>query len=313
MLQHPDIDSLPIGLIVRHLPAKVKAMPDGADDTAFRWEYRTAVSAVSDCEILGFAACRWDDGRWVPCNPDGTFFTAGDFAEWYPDSAGRIAAGDGFADPRNFTTGADLVAARMKWVFVAQQSSGRRVKGEAIVELLPELEPRARPSSDPLERFFANAEHFRKQMAQYTGAQLAYDEAGIQWLDDHVANHRDKLRGNAGWFDKAGSFFGECLRQVFGARWEANAGDGDPWGIRIDDKLVVFPFAKLHKHIEDAGGGESITGMLVMIRPMMAVNAHKVKRMRVVDGKVAPVEAPPPRPEPPGRPSGGSWIPWRRK
>jgi hypothetical protein len=323
MFQPSDIDALPTGLVVRHLPAQVQAMPSGLDGQAFRWEYRTTVSAMSACEILGFAAYRWDGAAWVPRNPDGAFFTAGDFAEWYAGAEGRIPAGGGWSDPRNFCTGAELVAGRTKWVFIAELTNGRRVKGEAIVELLGELEPRARASTDPVEQFHASAEFFRKQMAQTVEARLAYDEAGIKWLNDYVAANRDKLRGNAGWFDNAGSFLGECLRAIFDGQWVANAGEGDPWGIRLDDKLVVFPFTKLHKHMTDVpGGGESITGMLSMIRPMMAVNAHKARPVQRSDEKREPPGEPAPEPPaaappflhaPPTRPSGGSWIPWRKK
>ena len=104
MFTPSEIDQLPIGLIVRHLPAKVQATRGGVDKKHYRWEYRTAVSAMADSTILGFAAWRWDGERWVPRNPAGTFFTTGDFAEWYLAPGGNVGAGEERADGANFCT-----------------------------------------------------------------------------------------------------------------------------------------------------------------------------------------------------------------
>ncbi len=310
MFTPSEIDQLPIGLIVRHLPAKVQATRGGVDKKHYRWEYRTAVSAMADSTILGFAAWRWDGERWVPRNPAGTFFTTGDFAEWYLAPGGKIGAGEERADGANFCTSTELVAERTKWVFVAETSGGRRVKGEAIVEQLAELEPHAAAPTDPAEQIRASAELFRKSMLQHTGTAVGYDEAGVKWLDGYIIRNRGHLQDNDAAVSAAGCFFGECLRETYGGRWVG--GDGNQWGLHVDERLVVYPFTKLLKHLEDTTGeaGDSIVGMFHSVGPMMAVNAHKVRQFRQVDGKMIPVDPQPPAPPPP---DGAGWKFWRKK
>lgn len=311
MLQFTDVDKLPTGLIVRHLPARVQAVPDGE---SFRWEYRTAVSAMADAVILGFAAFAWDGQAWVPRHPDGAFFTPGDFAEWYASPGAKVHAALECADSTNFCTGPRLAAERVKWVYVAE-AGGRRVKGEAVVELLGELEPHARGLTDRAEQISANAELFRKSMTQYTGVALGFDEAGVKWLDGYVERNRANIKDNNSLLDKASCYFGECLRQTFGGEW--TAGEDGPPGLRVDGGLVVFPSTKLLKHVADTTGdaGDSMLGMFRSIRPMMAVNAHKVVHLKHADGKTV-VADPGPRkpPQPPAPPpSSPGWKFWDRK
>ncbi len=287
MLQIPDADQLPMGLIVRHLPARVQAtIEEGPGGKTWRWEFRTAVSAMAESTIVGFAAFRWDGERWVARHPAGTFLGVGDFAEWYDAPDGKLPAGAEFADATNFCTAAALAPERVKWVYVAETASGRRVKGEAVVELLAELEEHAETSDTPAGQLVAAAALFRKTMLQHTGRALDYDEAAVRWLDGYVERNREMLRTNSGAFNTAGAFLGECLRRVHGGQWVANV-NGEQWGLQIDEKLVVFPFNKLYKHIVDEhGGGDSLIGLFQSIAPMMAVNAGKVKHVSA---------APPPR------------------
>lgn len=313
MFTQTELEQLPIGLIVRHLPAKVQATRGGVDGKHYRWEYRTAVSATADSTILGFAAFRWDGERWVPRNPSGTFFTPGDFAAWFLAPGGKIPAGDERAASANFCTNAELVAERTKWIFVAETPGGRRVKGEAIVEHLGELEAHAREGTDPVEQIRAAAEKFRKSMLQYTGKALDYDQAGVEWLDGYIARNRAELKDNHAALSAGGAYFGECLRVKWGGRWFG--GDGAPWALQVDENLVVFPFTKLMKHLEDTTGeaGDSLIGMFRSAGAMLAVNAHKIERFNYVDGKLIPVA--PERADPPDEPAPGApgWKFWRKK
>ena len=313
MFTQTELDQLPTGLIVRHLPAKVQATRGGVDLKHYRWECRTAVAATADSTILGFAAFRWDGERWVPRNPAGSFFTPGDFAAWYQAPGGKIPAGGERADSANFCTQAELVAERTKWVFVAETPGGRRVKGEAIVEHLAELEPVAREPTDPVEKIRASAEKFRKSMLQYTGKALGYDQAGVEWLDGYIARNRAELKDNHAALSAGGAFFGECLREKWGGRWFG--GDGAPWALQVDENLVVFPFTKLMKHLEDITGeaGDSLIGMFHAVGPMLAVDAHKIERFTYVDGKLIPAGTGPsvPAEEPP--PGAAGWKFWRKK
>jgi len=271
MFQLSDIDQLPVGLIVRHLPAQAHAVPDdGFGGSGWRWEFRTAVSAMADAVILGFAAFRWDGERWVPRDPDNRFFTTGDFADWYDAPGGKVLAGQECADATNFCVATELAAERTKWVYVAETSSGRRVKGEAVIELLAELDEMAAAVKSPVDQLVANAAHFRKTMLQHTGRAFDYDEAAVRWLDAHVVRNRETLKTNTGAFTLAGSFFGECLRRVYGGQWVANV-DGEQWGLQIDEKLVVYPFNRLYRHIiDEKRGADSLIGMFQWVGASVA-------------------------------------------
>lgn len=311
MLRIPDIDQLPLGLIVRHLPAKVQAVPeDGAGGKSWRWEFRTAVSALADATIVGFAAFGWDGDRWVPRHPQGAFFTAGDFSEWYGAPEGKVSAGGECADATNFCSGAELAADRVKWVYVAETASGRRVKGEAVVELLAEVDEHAVEPGSPAGQLAANAALFRKTMLQHTGRALEYDEAGVRWLDGYVARNRELLKSNTGAFNTAGSWFGECLRRVYGGQWVANV-NGEQWGLQIDEKLVVFPFNKLYKHLVDETGGDSLLGLFQSVGPMMAGNAHRVQPVKAAAAAPEP-SAPPMAPPAPYEPPKPGWKFWKK-
>ena len=221
MFSLADLDALPVGLIVRHLPAKVQAVPAPHGGDGFRWEYRTAVSAAVDATLLGFAAFEWDGAGWVP---RGAAFNAADFAAWYGCPSANLPGGHEFAEPDNFTVGAALADGRTRWVFVAQTASGRRIKGEAIVDLAGELEPRASDLDDPVAQIHAHAERFRALMLRHTGKALAYDQDAIAWLDAYIARNRARFKDVGGLVAAAGCFFGECLRACFDGQWVAYPG-----------------------------------------------------------------------------------------
>ncbi len=308
MLRIPDIDQLPMGLIVRHLPARVQATPeDGIGGKSWRWEFRTAVSAMADATIVGFAAYRWDGERWLPRHPAGAFFTAGDFAEWYGAADGKLPAGTECADATNVCTGLELAAERVKWVYVAD-TGGRRVKGEAVVELLAELEEHANAPDTPAGRLAASAAQFRKTMLQHTGRELAHDAGSVLWLDNYVARNRELLKTNTGAFTAAGSWFGECVRQVFGGEWVAHV-DGEQWGVRIDDKRTVFPFNRLYKHLLDERGGESLSALFKSLGPTAA--AETPPPARPGSDEDAPAR-PPMAPPAPYQPPKAGWKFWKK-
>lgn len=319
MIQIDDFDQLPMGLIVRHLPAQVQALPQ--EDEAgkhWRWEFRTAVSAMAESTIVGFAAFRWDGERWLPRRADNAFFTAGDFAEWYEAPEGRVPAGQECGDATNFCVSAELVAERVKWVYVAQTSSGRRVKGEAVVELLAEVEEHSGEPQTPQEQLSANAALFRKSMLQHTGRALEYDEGSVLWLDNYVIRNRAMLKSNTGAFNTAGSWFGECLRRVYGGQWVANV-DGEQWALRIDDKRVAFPFSRLYKHvIDEAGGGNSLVALFKSLAPATAPIATKAPPAKVATAPApaprqpAAAAEPPPAPPAPTAPPKPGWKFWKK-
>ncbi len=318
MLQIADIDQLPMGLIVRHLPARVQAtIEEGPGGKAWRWEFRTAVSAMADATIVGFAAFRWDGDRWVPRHPANAFFATGDFAEWYDAPEGKVPAGAECADAVNFCNSTELAAERVKWVYVAETASGRRVKGEGVVELLAELEAHVEVPDTPAGQLMANAALFRKAMLQHSGRAIEYDEAGVRWLDNYVARNRDILKNSSAAFHSAGSWFGECLRRVYGGQWVANV-NGEQWGLQIDEKLLVLPFNKLYKHVVDESGGESLVTMFLSAGPMIAAHGAKAPQapapapVAAAPRKAVDAPEPPMAPPKPYEPPKAGWKFWKK-
>lgn len=107
----------------------------------YSWVYRTSVRAVGEpVTITEFGAFAWQEGRWVLANYTGAPFTAADFADWYSCPEAKVLPGQAYADPDNWSGGSSLARDKSLWYFIGVTSSGKRVKGEAVVDHLDKLE-----------------------------------------------------------------------------------------------------------------------------------------------------------------------------
>ena len=61
-------------------------------------------------------------------------FPASELRDRSPDAA-EVLGG-----PKNWSSGQQLGAGRQRWYFVGIDANGRKVKGEAVIDLKPELE-----------------------------------------------------------------------------------------------------------------------------------------------------------------------------
>jgi hypothetical protein len=135
--------TLPDGIEVVHTPARVRArserQPDGR--VQYRWVYRTTVRAKgTPVTVQEFGSFDWHDGKWVFSNFTGKPFSGRDFADWYSCPDAKLSPDAEASDPSNWSGGIQhLQAGKMRWFFVGIDDAGRRVKGEAVVELLAEL------------------------------------------------------------------------------------------------------------------------------------------------------------------------------
>jgi hypothetical protein len=50
-----------------------------------------------------------------------------------------LVGGQAFTDTSNWSGGDELRESKMKWYYIAVMADGRRVKGEADVEILPQV------------------------------------------------------------------------------------------------------------------------------------------------------------------------------
>jgi hypothetical protein len=141
-----DFDRLPEGIKVVHEPKIALATLTGKSErrTKYTWWYKTTVSAIeSDVTIVEFGAFDWKDGKWVHGpTVTGKPFKGAEFAEWYKCPKAIVKKGESYSDPTNWGSAAELRAAKMRWYFVGIDAKGKKVKGEAVIELKAEIDPK---------------------------------------------------------------------------------------------------------------------------------------------------------------------------
>jgi len=135
-----ELAKLPFGLKVVHTPDKVRAKRDGRSGRAFTWSYKTSVTATNGSVVVKeFGSFVWHNDKWVFANFTGKPFTSADFADWYSCPGAKLVEGREFSDGSNWSGGDVLRGGKMKWYFIGVTTEGRQLKGEAIVETLPEV------------------------------------------------------------------------------------------------------------------------------------------------------------------------------
>lgn len=129
---------IPYGLDIVHSPAQAIAQRKGRSCRNYTWTHSTTVIAKTEAAILEFGAFVWHGGNWQ-WNPGKQPFTRQDFADWYSCPDGGLSAGQSYTDDCNWTGGDTLRWGKSLWYYIAVTPDGRLIKGQAVVELLPEL------------------------------------------------------------------------------------------------------------------------------------------------------------------------------
>jgi hypothetical protein len=139
-----ELASLPEGIAVTHSPNPVRAFleEETGKKPTYRWIYRTTVwTTGSAIEIVEFGSFSWHKGKWAFSNFTGKPFSNLEFSDWYGCPEGRLLPGESAVDANNWTGGQKkLSAGKMLWYYIGHDEAGRRVKGEATVHLLGEVE-----------------------------------------------------------------------------------------------------------------------------------------------------------------------------
>jgi hypothetical protein len=114
-----------------------------------------------------------------------------------------------------------------------------------------------------VDRIRANAELVVSVAAKQLEEAVAYDEAGVRWLDGYI--QRQHEQGNPanrdGLVSTLGSFLGECIVHSYGGEWAEEDGS---WCVRFDDRNAAYPFAKVAKQLEH-GAGDSVLSFFTVI------------------------------------------------
>jgi hypothetical protein len=154
--KYKEVSSLPVGLEVVHSPARSKAQRGGPSGDRYTWVYHTTVRALKEpVRIIEFGAFVRQGNRWAFTTHTGEPFTPDDFAEWYSCPGARLLPGKEYTDPSNWGGGNEIRAASVLWYFIGLDERGRKVKGEAVVEELAQLERWPGPGTGPLLRIRA--------------------------------------------------------------------------------------------------------------------------------------------------------------
>ena len=135
-----ELAKTPLGLKVFHTPEKVLAVHDGRSGHAFTWLYNTSVLSTNGVIVVKeFGSFVWRNNRWVFSNYTGKPFTSEDFADWYSCPKATLTEENVFSDGSNWSGGDKLQEGKTLWYFIGITADGRRVKGQAIVEILPQV------------------------------------------------------------------------------------------------------------------------------------------------------------------------------
>ncbi len=147
-----ELDKLPAGIKVVHEPNPALATLTGKSErrAKYTWWYKTTVSApAGDVTIVEFGAFMRKDGKWVHL---GTFtgkpYSTGEFAEWYKCPKAILKKGESVADPTNWSSAPELRVGKTRWYYLGIDSQGKKVKGEAIIELKAEIDPKKPKDSE---------------------------------------------------------------------------------------------------------------------------------------------------------------------
>lgn len=144
MLEKKILDFLsdgPSQIQVTHTPSKVRPVwvGDGQGSGHYSWEYETKVTTHGTATLLEFGAFRWLEGRWRLTNAGGKLYRREQFAQWYSCELGILEADRVYKDSKSWLKTSALRSGRARWFFLASDSRGQIIKGDAIVEELDQL------------------------------------------------------------------------------------------------------------------------------------------------------------------------------
>ena len=130
------------------------------------------------------------------------------------------------------------------------------------------------------EKIKANAEIVIETLGPVSELpQFGFTRESVDWVEGFI--ERQRVREDMTDEEKdrlvnmIGSYLGECIIRTYGGEWcEAQ----DTWGVRVNEKLTAFPFAKVQKQYDNGiEGGDSILSFFDGVGPLMKHNETKTR------------------------------------
>jgi len=139
-----ELESMPMGIAVSHTPSLVRYTLNPSNVSGVEWQFSTTVSAMAGPVTIvefGYFVERNEQWELHYENERPLSFSAGDFASEFDCPASLMVPGKSYTNPEN-QSAIDCVPEQLvKWYFIGIDADGSRVKGEADIKLITELDP----------------------------------------------------------------------------------------------------------------------------------------------------------------------------
>ncbi len=138
-----ELESMPVGIAVSHTPSPVLYTLNASNISGVEWQFSTTVSAMTGSVTIvefGYFVERNEQWTWNYENELPLFFTSSDFASEFDCPNALMVPGKSYTNPEN-QSAIDCVPEQfVKWYFIGLDAGGNRVKGEASIKLIAELD-----------------------------------------------------------------------------------------------------------------------------------------------------------------------------
>ena len=136
-----ELAALPVGIeVIRTCLIRVRAERSVENRSKRYWRFTTTVKATSEPLIVQEFGCLVRHrGKWVFNSNDGPL-TGEVFASLYACPGAQLVTSNRYSFTMDWNCGRDEFPADLKWYFIATNSRGKRVKGDAILEARPSLQ-----------------------------------------------------------------------------------------------------------------------------------------------------------------------------
>ncbi|MBK8167828.1 MAG: hypothetical protein IPK64_17930 [bacterium] len=139
-----ELESMPVGIAVSHTPSPVRYTLNPSNVSGVEWQFSTTVSAVGGPVTIveyGYFVERNEQWDFNYENELPLSSSSSDFASEFDCPNALMIPGSSYTHPENRSAIDCIPEQLVKWYFIGIDADGNRVKGEAGVKLITELDP----------------------------------------------------------------------------------------------------------------------------------------------------------------------------